>query len=479
MGKTIGLFGGGFKPPTAGHFNVVKKALEELKDLDELIIFVGSGIRDGITQPESIKVWEIYKKYLDSKVKIMPAKSPIGDIIRYGKNNPDDTIYFIIGAREQVEADFKDFASRTKGIEEKYPNMKIKLITTSDTISGTKARLALQDSYKDFTQYLPDELSEKDKEEVFNALTSPLTETPQNFFSKEMQYLINEDIQTNLDRILFYQDYFINVSPSTFNVDIVEENIVISGINKPYPPGFNDVTDTKQVPVNLNLEENQPEDGKAAPYGSGYNTLNENASYSKDIDIQDKINQLTQHMINKGYNIEPLPKVEFVDGDVENAREFLGKTAYYNPNIQTIVLYTEGRHPKDIVRSYAHEMIHHIQNLEGRLDNITTTNTQEDGELNKIEAEANLKGTMTFRNWTDSLNEENTPHKHKHGFDDKLGKDPFGLNQFARELALDLEEAIVGEKIECDNCDWSWDIKDGGDDLYLCHKCWHDNTPST
>jgi hypothetical protein len=50
-------------------------------------------------------------------------------------------------------------------------------------------------------------------------------------------------------------------------------------------------------------------------------------------------------------------------------------------------------------------MIHHIQNLEGRLDNITTTNTQEDDYLNDIEAEANLKGTMTFRNWTDSLNE--------------------------------------------------------------------------
>jgi len=36
---------------------------------------------------------------------------------------------------------------------------------------------------------------------------------------------------------------------------------------------------------------------------------------------------------------------------------------------------------------------------------------------------------------------------------------------------------VVGDKIECDNCDWSWDIKDGGDDLYMCHKCGHDNEP--
>ena len=137
-------------------------------------------------------------------------------------------------------------------------------------------------------------------------------------------------------------------------------------------------------------------------------TINENASYSKNIDIKYKIAELAQHMIDKGMNVQPLPSVEFINGNSKNAEEFLGKTAYYDPAINRIVLYTEGRHPKDIVRSFAHEMIHHIQNLEGRLEGITTTNTQEDGNLNDIEAEANLKGTMTFRNWTDSLNESTT-----------------------------------------------------------------------
>ena len=170
--------------------------------------------------------------------------------------------------------------------------------------------------------------------------------------------------------------------------------------------------------------------------------VNENASYSQQINIIEKIAELTNYMIKKGMNIEPLPSMEFINGDSENAKDFFGKTAYYDPNRKHIVLYTEGRHPKDIVRSYAHEMIHHIQNLEDRLGNITTTNTHEDDDLNKIEAEANLKGTMTFRNWTDSLN-----------------------------------EAIVGEKIECDNCGWSWNIVDGGDDLFICHKCGHDNEP--
>jgi len=38
-------------------------------------------------------------------------------------------------------------------------------------------------------------------------------------------------------------------------------------------------------------------------------------------------------------------------------------------------------------------------------------------------------------------------------------------------------EAIVGDRIACDNCDHSWPIADGGKQPYLCHACGHDNTP--
>ena len=38
-----------------------------------------------------------------------------------------------------------------------------------------------------------------------------------------------------------------------------------------------------------------------------------------------------------------------------------------------------------------------------------------------------------------------------------------------------VEEAVLADKIECDNCGWTWMKKDGGDDLYTCHKCGHDN----
>jgi hypothetical protein len=168
------------------------------------------------------------------------------------------------------------------------------------------------------------------------------------------------------------------------------------------------------------------------------NSLNENASYSQHIDIKQKIKELTQHMIDKGMNIVPLPKVIFKHGDAENAKQFLGKTAYYKPKNMEIVLYTEGRHPKDIVRSFSHEMIHHIQNLEGRIGtgDIKTTNTNEDDYLEGIEREAYEEGNITFRNWSDSLRE-------------KKSKDPFGLNAYAMELAR-LREEETEYTIYCD-----------------------------
>ena len=45
-------------------------------------------------------------------------------------------------------------------------------------------------------------------------------------------------------------------------------------------------------------------------------------------------------------------------------------------------------------------------------------------------------------------------------------------------------EKVTKTKVICDNCGWSWNIKDGGKDKYVCHNilssgrmCNHDNTP--
>lgn len=41
-----------------------------------------------------------------------------------------------------------------------------------------------------------------------------------------------------------------------------------------------------------------------------------------------------------------------------------------------------------------------------------------------------------------------------------------------------LSEVIKkNNKVECDNCGHTWDLSNGGKDLFICHKCWHDNQP--
>jgi hypothetical protein len=130
---------------------------------------------------------------------------------------------------------------------------------------------------------------------------------------------------------------------------------------------------------------------------SPYNTSDMPANY----DYAQHFAGLLEYMIKEGMKIQPLPEVK-IRRDLAEAENFFGRTAYYNPGDKEIVLYAAGRHPKDVTRSFSHEMIHHMQNLEGRLGNRGTTDTNADAELAALEEEAYLKGNMIFRNWEDS-----------------------------------------------------------------------------
>jgi hypothetical protein len=129
---------------------------------------------------------------------------------------------------------------------------------------------------------------------------------------------------------------------------------------------------------------------------------------------------ITTFMNDNGLKLEPFPTLKFIDDDEENAEDLFGKTAYYDPHKNSIVLYTYGRHPKDILRSFAHELVHVHQNHEGRLNGINTTNTNEDDYLEGIEREAYEKGNILFRKWTDQVKE---------------GKKNYGIDAYAAELA--------------------------------------------
>jgi hypothetical protein len=104
------------------------------------------------------------------------------------------------------------------------------------------------------------------------------------------------------------------------------------------------------------------------------------------------------------FGIKHTPKLHLRQ-DPENAQNLFGKTAYYNPGEQSIVIFITNRHPKDICRSFAHELVHHHQyergDLEGR--NNSPTYAQDDPHMRKMEMEAYLKGNMLFRDWEDKI----------------------------------------------------------------------------
>ena len=108
------------------------------------------------------------------------------------------------------------------------------------------------------------------------------------------------------------------------------------------------------------------------------------------------------------YNIQQAPKV-ILRNDEKNADMLFGRTAFYQPETQTIVVYTTNRHPKDILRSYCHEMIHHVQNERGDLKMGDASNpkyAQDDDHMRKMEMEAYLKGNLLLRDFEDNFKYE-------------------------------------------------------------------------
>ena len=614
--KKVGVYAGSFKPPTKGHFAVVQKALRDNPDLDELNIFVGTGVRDGVDQSQSMLIWDIYKKYLPFKVNIMPVtKPPIKAVYDYAKENQDEQVSWIIGAREGNEDDFKDIADRTKA-SDNYKNLVVRPTITKSGASGTAARNASKVSQEKLEPLLPTNLNQQEKDDVFNILNRRISENKKNcgcgqdpcitygnineadpkkgtgkkpkgsgrrLYTDEdpkdtvgVKFSTRQDIVDTLNKKSFKaksharQSQIINLihqrvraalsrtkdpakkkklksgfeyikqrkeaskkktqrlkkkklneklckrgkayiakrkrqgekhnpflagravkvckgqmsgvdgkqkkdfrpkkgkkrSAQGRKPDIVKEiGIDLSNYSgqvlpgdvlrapKGFPLGGKKLEKSKQLKViknsregvnryKLSLEDSDGKrytvrnfqmdgeyKGKKLPKWGMVRRSKQNIKEvlkevldPKTFDFGPIIDSLTASMENDGLKLKPYPKIRMIHDEEANADNFFGRTAYYDPNNREIVLYTLGRHPKDIMRSYAHELIHVHQHNEDRLHDIKTDNVNADKHLENLEREAYETGNIMFRSWTNKITEKKT-------------KDPFGLNAYARQLA--------------------------------------------
>jgi len=104
-----------------------------------------------------------------------------------------------------------------------------------------------------------------------------------------------------------------------------------------------------------------------------------------------------------GFN--KMPRI-FLRDDPQNAQNPLGKTAYYDPEQMSVTLYISGRHPKDVMRSLSHELVHHTQNCNGEFDGASEMGegyAQKDEHLREMERQAYEQGNLCFRDWEDSI----------------------------------------------------------------------------
>ena len=125
------------------------------------------------------------------------------------------------------------------------------------------------------------------------------------------------------------------------------------------------------------------------------------------MNFKEAIKEIFKTAVDK-FDIQKAPSL-YLRNDQENSEKIFGRTAYYSPSDESIVLYITNRHTKDVLRSYCHELIHHVQNERGDLmkgDASSPNYAQEDDHMRKMEMEAYLKGNLLLRDFEDNYKKQ-------------------------------------------------------------------------
>jgi len=383
--ETIAIYPGGFKPPHKGHLQVIQSVAPKV---DKMIVIYSTKTRQKpgqvpITADQTADIFQLYidNGLIPGNVEIRPAETvtPVQDAYEIMKANPNNNYMALYG---------KDEEGAWKSIEKykqqgEYLNVVPTSVGNFGGLNATAIRTALQNNdMETLKQSLPQGVT---VEEYLQALKLNPETVQESYKGKRTNQGAPGTLKAKISK-LYGGDVTIEKARKLKN----RENATAH--------------DKRQANWFINFhsknENIEPAEtsGKAAPYGSGYKKLEE--------ELTPLIVELTQYMYKQGLSMDPAPSFEFIE-DESNAQNPLGRTAFYDPDNQHIVLYITGRHPKDILRSFAHEMIHHAQNLEGRLANLPkTTDINEDDHLKEIEREAYEIGNVLFREWENNRNKQ-------------------------------------------------------------------------
>ena len=480
--SSIAVFPGKFKPPHKDHLARIQAASKAVGPLGTVKVLISPKSsnpdpnQETITADQSLAIFNLYKDkgLLSDNVEfqISPDPSPVLSAYKEFEKNKDKS------PEEQqpyIAVFGKEEASRFAGIS-KIPNVTIDDFPEANVgnESATNIRAALKNG-EDISKFLPKGINSEEYKQALN-IDSSLNELVTQSEIDDVERIADEWFEEYGIDVKFTRHFLERMNDTRNGKPISAEELedIFTKTAEKYgeklanlPDDFQAVLHSLRTDINLPFalnydEKNDEIDLVAKTIMRKRNfqtsnpklTLQEMYAEPSEHDYPKLIKSITEYMVNQGMELKPLPKVRFVKDDVENARDFFGKTAYYDPNQRIIVLYTMDRHPKDVMRSFAHEMIHHMQNCENRLDDIATDNTNEDGALPEIEREAYEKGNMTFRNWEDSI--KNPPLQLTEGKYDKISNTISSniFNQWKKDFEDNKIESLYQEYMETPSLDF-------------------------
>lgn len=162
-------------------------------------------------------------------------------------------------------------------------------------------------------------------------------------------------------------------------------------------------------------------------YKSALKAMKERRNPTDDFDFATPMKSIARFMKENGLNVYPYPKVK-LNWDEQDG--IFIKTGYYLPDEMEIVVFCKDRHPKDILRTFSHEMIHHSQNLDGKnLEFSPEDDVKGNKRLEEIESEAYLKGNIFFRKWTEYM-KGRKPHLNESISFEEVNPDDVDLSSF-------------------------------------------------
>jgi len=416
--KTIALFPGAFKPPHKGHFAVVKDLANQA---DEVVVLISPKQREGISAEESYAAWELYDTLLPDNVSFkIAAESPVSETYDVVKNNPDTKFIVAFGKGEKDR--FKQFSTTTK-----YPNATVYDSGTAEQgVSATELRNALNNN-QSIKEFIPDGISDVDFKNALN-IKQPLKESPPIEFEQDdyQDYIANN--RSAVEKAADYfnipipdMEYAFNGGQSvvlgddvwsklqnsnSWNIQNLEQAIRYAHDKKiKVKPYIEDIKAGKELPLPLILRYSQDKYWLVAGeiVLSLYKALkvtptilqatlnlNESQSSKPKNDKKQIIKEFIKY-VTKELELKSLPKIKFStdNEEVKNRRSF----GYYNPGQNIIWVYTKNRNMADMLRTLAHELVHHKQNVDGRIYN-------DSGETgSEIENEANARAGVILRDF--------------------------------------------------------------------------------